>query len=136
MGQQQILFVILAVCVIAIAVSLGVLSLNSATMSDNRSLVEQDLALMTRNIQYYVNRPVEEDGGGVSFDVLRRLPNALERAGCPTSNAHGDYFVRKGADALSMQVVGVGIEAGYDQTRPLRMVMTIWADSSALTVQN
>jgi len=136
MGQQQILFVILAVCVIAIALSIGVISLNGTTMSDNRSLVEQDLALMTRNIQDYVTLPVEEGGGGVSFDVLCRLPNALHLAGCPSSNAHGDYFVKKSTHALSLQLIGVGIQAGYDQTRPLRMVMTIWADSSAMTVLN
>ena len=136
MGQQQILVVILAICVIGIAVSIGVLSLSGNALSDNRALVEQDLALMARNIQDYVNLPVENGGGGVSFDVLSRLPNALGLASCPSSNAHGDYFVKRSSDAQSLQIIGVGIEAGFDQKHPLRLAMTVWVDSSAVTVLN
>lgn len=136
MGQQQILFVILAVCIIGIAVSIGFISLSGHALSDNRALVEQDLRFMAKQIQDYVALPPEQGGGGVSFYLLSRLPDAMSRLGCPPSNAHGDFFLKKSENAACLQVIGVGIEAGLDQKRPLRLMMTVWADSTSLSVLN
>ena len=136
MGQQQILFVILAVCIIAIAVSIGVISLSGHALSDNRFLVEQDLRMMAKKVQEYVSLPPGQSGGGISFYLLSRLPDAMNRLGCPSSNAHGDFFVKKSVNSSSFQIIGVGNEAGYDKNRPVRLLMTVWVDSTSLTVLN
>lgn len=136
MGQQQILFVILAVCIIGIAVSIGVISLTGHALSDNRSLVEQDLTMIAGRVQDCVSLPPEQGGGGVSFYVLSRLPDAMNRLGCASSNSHGEFFLKKSVNSSCIQIVGVGNEAGYDKNRPLRLMMTVWADSTLLTVLN
>ncbi len=136
MGQQQILLVILAVCVLAIVLSIGVLALTNHAVSDNRALVAQDLNLIAGKIQNYVNLPMEQGGGGVSFYVLSRLSGVLDNLGCPSSNSHGDYFIKKAKNASSLQIVGVGIEAGRDQKHPLRMMITVWRDSTSLSELN
>lgn len=136
MGQQQILFVILAFCIIAIAVSIGVISLTGHALSDNRSLVEQDLTVIAKRAQEYVSLLPEQGGGGVSFYLLSRMPDAMNRLGLPSSNAHGDFFVKRSVNSACLQVVGVGNEAGYDKNRPLRLLMTVWVDSTSLTVLN
>lgn len=136
MGQQQILFVILAVCIIGVAVSIGFISLGGNSLSDNRALVAQDLRGMAKQVQNYVALPRDQGDGAVSLSVLSRLPDAMDRLGCPSSNAHGDFFLKKSVSASYLQIIGVGIEAGYDKRRPLRMMMTVWADSTSLKVLN
>ena len=136
MGQQQILFVILAVCIIGITVSIGVISLSGHALSDNRSLVEQDLTMIAGKVQDFVTLSPEQGGGGISFYVLSRLPDAMNRLGVSPSNAHGDFFLKKSVNSSCIQIVGVGNEAGYDKARPLRLLMTVWADSTSLTVLN
>jgi len=135
-GQQQILFVILAFCIIAIAVSIGVISLTGHALSDNRSLLERDLTMIAKKAQDYVSLLPEQGGGGISFDLLSRMPDAMNRLGCPSSNAHGDFFVKKSVNSSCLQIIGVGNEAGYDKNRPLRLLMTVWVDSTSLTVLN
>lgn len=136
MGQQQILFVILTVCIIAIAISVGVLSMTGGEMTDNRFQVAQDLDQFAKKTQDYVNLPIDQGGGGISFYVLSRLPDALSRVGVASSNSHGDFFIKKTESASSLQIIGVGIEAGNDQKHPLRMVVTVWKDSSVLSILN
>ena len=136
MGQQQVLFVILAVCIIAIAVSVGVLSLSGHAVVDNRTLLSHDLELIARKAQGYYQLSSEQGGGDGSFNLLSRMPDALSRLGFLASNAHGDFFVKKSTNSSSIQVVAVGIESGYDRKRPLRMMITIWPDRTALSILN
>ncbi len=133
MGQQQILFVILAVCIIGVVVSVGVLSLPQGARLDNRALVEQDLRTIAGKAQDYVARYGE---GKMPFSVLSRMPDAIGRLGFSRSNAHGDFFIRKSNNSSCLQIIGVGVEAGYDNRHPLRMVMTVWADRTSLAVLN
>jgi hypothetical protein len=135
-GQQQILFVILAFCIAAIAVSIGVISLSGHALSDNRSLVEQDLSMIAKKAQDYVSLLPEQGGGGFSFYLLSRLPDVMDRLGCPSSNAHGDFFVKKSVNSSCLQIIGIGNEAGYDNRRPVRLLMTVWSDRTSLTVLN
>lgn len=132
MGQQQILFVILAVCIIAIAVSVGLISVTGSAVSDNRLGVESDLHAIAQRAQAYARENVES----ASFLLLNHTPDALRLLGFSSSNAHGDFFVKRGVSSRTIQFVGVGIEAGYDQKRPIRMMVTVWRDSTALTVLN
>ena len=137
MGQQQILFVILAVCIIGISVSVGVLSLSQHTMWDNRFLVEQDLNTIAQKAQDCVSRSTERgDGNEMSFALLSRMPDALHRLGVASSNAHGDFFVKKSDNPACFQIIGVGIAPGFDKSHPLRMVMTVWTDRTSLAVMN
>ena len=134
MGQQQILFVILAVCIIGIAVSVGVISMSGHAVTDNSALVEQDLKMIAKKAQDYVALQSHEGSERISLFLLSRLPDAMGRLGCSSSNAHGDFFVKKSDNLSSMQIVGVGAQAGHDQRRPLRLVITVWADSTSLAV--
>lgn len=136
MGQQQILFVILAACIIAVVVSIGVISLTGHEITDNRALLAEDLREIARRAQAYASLPVGQGGGGVSFYVLSRLPNALNHLHHPASNAHGDFFIKRSINSSFMQIIGVGNGAGNDPRRPLRLMITVWADSTALEALN
>ena len=72
----------------------------------------------------------------MSFSLLSRMPDAMVRLGCPSSNAHGDFFVRKSDNPACLQIIGVGIEAGNDKRHPLRMMMKVYANRTLLTVLN
>ncbi len=135
MGQQQILFVILAVCIIAIALSVGVISSTGNSLLDDRMMLAQDLRLIAEKAQDYAKAPAEQ-GGGVTFFALSRLPNALEHLGCLSSNSHGDFFVKKSMNPSRLQIVAVGIRPGYDQKRPMRLMISIWSDRTSLSVLN
>lgn len=135
MGQQQILFVILAVCIIAVALSIGVISSTGNSISDDRTLLARDLRAIASKAQEYSRVPVEQ-GGGVSFYTLNRLTDALDRLGYPSSNAHGDFFVKNSINPSRLQVVAVGIRPGLDKSRPVRLMITVWSDSTALRVLN
>lgn len=135
MGQQQILFVILAVCIIAVTLSIGVISSAANSVSDDRILLAQDLKAIAERAREYSTVP-KEQGGGVSFYALSRLTDPLARIGCRSSNAHGDFFVKKSMNPSWFQVVAVGIRPGFDQSRPMRLMVTVWSDSTALRVLN
>lgn len=132
MGQQQLLFVILAVCIIAIAVSVGVITVTGSALSDNRIGLENDLHAIAVRAQMFAR----ENPEGATFLLLNHTPDALHMLGFSPSNPHGDFFVKRGVSSSSIQFVGVGVEAGYDQKRPIRMMMTVWRDSTALSVMN
>lgn len=137
MGQQQILFVILVVCIIGVSVSVGVLSLTANPLSANREVVQQDLLTMAHNAQEFVSHhPGQAEDNEISFSRLSRMPDVLDRLGCTGSNAHGDFFVKKSHNPASLQIIGVGIAPGYDGCHPLRMMMTVWADRTSLVVLN
>ena len=137
MGQQQILFAILVVCIIGICVSVGVISLGAPAVSDNRAMVEQDLKTLAQKAQNCVSHSSGQgEGSEMSFPLLSRMPDAMDRLGCPRSNTHGDFFVKKSDNPASLQIIGVGVEAGYDKRHPLRMVITVWADRTSLVVLN
>lgn len=135
MGQQQILFVILAVCIIAVTLSIGVISSAANSVSDDRMLLAQDLRAIAERAREYSTVP-KEQGGGLSFYALSRLTDPLVRLGCPTSNSHGDFFVKKSINPSRFQVIAVGIRPGIDQSRPMRLMITVWSDSTALSVLN
>ncbi|MEK9136759.1 MAG: hypothetical protein AAB393_06510 [Bacteroidota bacterium] len=136
MGQQQVLFVILAVCVIAIALSIGVIALKGTGVVDNRALVEQDLKLMARKVQEFVRTPSQNGGGRTSLSTLAQMPDALQFLGLSHSNAHGDFRVKRSDNPACIQIIGVGMEQGYDTKKPLRLMITVWADSTAISTLN
>ena len=72
----------------------------------------------------------------MSFSVLSRMPDIMDRLGCLPSNSHGDFFVKKSDNPACLQIIGVGVEAGYDKRHPLRLMMTVWADRTSLAVLN
>lgn len=135
MGQQQILFVILAVCIIAITLSIGIISSTGNSISDDRVLLADDLKLIAAKAQDYAKLPVDQRFGA-SFFPLSRLPDALAHLGCPSSNSHGDFFIKKSIDPSRLQIVAVGIRPGYNQTRPMCLMITVWSDSTSLRVLN
>lgn len=137
MGQQQILFIILAICILGIGTSIGVISLSGYTLTDNRNLLEQDLQAIAAKVQERVNPTLDREGLEVSpFVSMRRSFDVLKTLGCPSSNAHGDFFVKKGHNPACIQIVGVGVERGYDGRHPVRMMITVWANRTSLIVLN
>jgi hypothetical protein len=137
MGQQQILFILLAICILGIGTSIGVISLSGYTLSDNRTSLEQDLRAIAARMQECANPPLDREGLELSpFVSMRRSFDVLKTLGCPSSNAHGDFFVKKGHNPACIQIVGVGVERGYDGKRPVRMMITVWANRTSLVVLN
>lgn len=136
MGQQQILFVVLAVCIIGVAVSVGILSFTESADMYNRIALTQDLTRIAEKAQRYYKLPSAYGGGEGSFAVLNHMPDALGRLGFSSSNAHGDFIVKRSTKSSVIEIIGVGIQPGYDEKKPVRIMMTVWPDSTAVTMLN
>jgi hypothetical protein len=127
MGNQQLLIIVVAVVIIGIAVAVGVTMFRDAAASSNRDQLVADLAQLGVRAQAYYRRPTNFAGGGKSFTGLT-MATITSR----TSNLNGTYTLEPDpvtGTPASIKIVGVGTEAGLDQTNPVKAVMIVFADT-------
>ncbi len=136
MGHQQLLLTLLAVCVTGILVSVGVITVQDALAPDNRLELMQDLSSIATEAQAFYKRPISRDGGEGTFLGLTANRDGIRKLTPRPSSTHGDLFVKKAGDAHSVQFLAVGVDRGLDPRYPIRLLMTVWPDSTALTVLN
>ncbi len=136
MGQQQLLFLLLGVSIIGIMTSVGVISLQLEFAPDNREVLIQELSAIASEAQSYYRRPFNLDGGEGTFLGLGANIDGIKMLTPKHSTAHGDFFVRTPGNIDSVELMAIGIERGIDSRYPVRVVMTVWADSMAVTVLN
>ncbi len=128
MGQQQILFLILGICVIGIAISTGVIALQQAEAPDNRVMIIGDLHQLAGEARSFFNRPMENGGGDGSFLLLTSTTNGIHRLTRPFSTTHGEFFVKKTGRASCVEIIGVGVQPGKDVHLPVRVSIVVWPD--------
>ena len=136
MGHQQLLITLLTVCVIGVLVSVGVIALQDALAPDNRAELTRSLQALGKEAQLYCRRPFVEGGGEGTFLGLSATIHGIRKLTPKNSTLHGDLFIRKNGTLRSVELIAVGVEPGRDPRYPIRIAMTVWADSTALMTLN
>lgn len=136
MGQQQILFLILGVCVLGIAISVGVITVQEEPATENREYVIAQLHQLADEAQVYYARSSEANEGAGTFLELTLFSNGINALTARSSTHRGDFAVRQTGTSNSLQIVGIGVVPGHDTHLPVRAMITVWPDSTALAVLN
>ncbi len=136
MAQRQILLLVLAVCILGIAVSVGAISLQRQSAAENRDEVVNELLRYATEVQSFYRRPLNDGGGEESFLLLTAVPNGLSRFKPPGRTVHGDFHLRKTGCAVAVQIVGIGVVSGYDPRLPVRAMITVFPERSLVTILN
>lgn len=131
MGQQQLLLIILGVIVVGIAVAVGITMFQDNASSSNRDAVTNDLVNLASRAQQYYRRPSSVGGGGNTFNGL----TLAELTAKPT-NSNGVYSLSTGGSATSVVITGTGVEKGNDAASAISMSVTVFADSTTMSVVN
>ncbi len=134
MGQQQILFLILVVCIAGIAISAFAIVHEDDT--DVRAAIRSDLTMLAERARAFRNKPFEADGGDGTFIGLTATPQGFERLAGTMSRTYARYSISRSGNARSVEVTALGLYPGNDKRRPIRMVMTVFAESTAIHVAN
>ena len=136
MGQQQILFLILGVCVLGIAISVGFITVQEEPASKNREYVVAQLYQLADEAQLYYARSSEANEGAGTFLELTLFSKGINSLTTRPSTVRGDFAIRQTGTSNSLQIVGIGVVPGDDTHLPVRAMLTVWPDSTALTVLN
>lgn len=136
MGHQQLLFTLLAVCVVGIMISIGVITLQEALRPDNRTELVQDLRELAREAQVFYRRPLEQGGGEGTFLGLTQNMQGIRKLTPRPSSVHGDFFVKRAGNLHTVEILGVGVTPGRDPRHPVRLAIVVWPDSTALVTLN
>jgi hypothetical protein len=135
-GQQQILFLILAMCVIGIAVTVGVIKIQQGDLDDRRDVVIAELERLASEAREYYRRPLQDGGGDGSFIQLTARPQGIKKLiDAPLTN-RGDFSVRMSNTSSYVELLGVGLDRGLDPRYPVKIMMTVWPESTAVTILN
>ncbi len=116
MGQQQILFIVLAVIVIAIAIIVSISIFVSGTSQENRYKLTADLTNLATLAQQYYRKPVSSFGGGNSFLGWFIPPNLV-------SNSNG--FFSAVVNKQSLLLIANGKEIGRDGDSSVKITMLV-----------
>jgi hypothetical protein len=128
MGSQQQLLIIVGVLMVGLSIAIGSTMFADSSSASNRDAIANDLAAHASRAQAFQKRPKCIGGGGGSF-VGFRISNGS------VTNANGGYAVTN-SEPSSITIQGIGKEIGYDQERPVKVAMTITADSISVAELN
>ena len=134
MGQQQILFLILAICIVGIAVSAFAIATDMTV--DYRSAIHQDLTALASRAQEFRMRPFEQEGGDGTFIGLTATPQGFERLAPGFSRTYARYFISRSGNSRDVEITAVGQFPGQDSNRPMKMVMTVKPDGISIRTIN
>lgn len=136
MGQQQILFLILSVCIIGIALSAGAIVLQNGHVPDQREAIAGDLRLLAKHAQEYRLRPFEDGGGDGTFMGLSAAGQDIDKLAFPRTTPYAEYSISANGNEKTVELTGRGYAPGYDGRGPVQVVATVFADSVSLRVVN
>jgi len=136
MGQQQILFLILTVCILGIVISVGIITEQKKTVPISRTHIIEELGVIAQKAQGFYRSPSETGGGGGSFLGLTAIPNGIRKLTPNPTTPHADYFLAKTNSGSYVRLIAIGFEPGINPNLPISVAMLIWADSSAVSILN
>ncbi len=136
MGHQQLLFTLLAVCVVGIMISIGVITLQEALRPDNRTGLTQELLVLARSAQEYYKKPSAGGGGEGTFMGLTTSMQGILRITSKPSSTNGDFFIKRAGNVHTVEILGVGVTPGRDPRYPVRLSVIVWPDSAAIVSLN
>ena len=135
MGQQQLLFLILGTCIIGIAISVGVIAVQSNSNVDYRSALHSELQQIAADARSYRARSFEDEGGEGTFIGLISTPEGMQKLSVSSLYA-GKFSIVKSGNSKSVQILAVGFSPGINPRKPMKMLMTIFPESSSIAVLN
>lgn len=136
MGQQQILMLVLAVCIIGTVASVGVISMQQELIPNGRDVLIEDLQALAREARMFYHRPAHLNGGGGSFLLLTAVPHSITRLTPTPHSPRGEYYIRTTGRAKSVEIVGIGLQPGIDKRLPMRASITVWPDMEEVRILN
>lgn len=134
MGSQQLMLIVIGLVIAGISVSIGVWMFIDQSTATNRDEISNDLIQFAASAQKYYRRPATLGGGNNSFGGL-----TLSRVTSKAANANGTYTLTPDPappSASSVTITGTGIETGTDQSNPVQLTLTVWADSILIVTDN
>ena len=120
MGQQQFLLISLTVIIVALMVAVSIAMFMDQAAATNRDALSNDLVMYASKAQEFYRQPTMLGGGGGSF-ISFSLGN-------DPKTADGVFDISAVAPN-SIDIEGVGVELGYDQVNPVKLVIKVTADS-------
>jgi len=134
MGSQQLLMIVIGVVVVGIMIAVGMFMFRDQAAATSRDSISNDLVALATASQKYYRRPSTFGGGGQSFGGL-----TMSKMTTKPSNANGDYALSPDPappGTTTIVITGTGIELGTDGTTPVKLTMTVMADSILLVTTN
>ena len=134
MGSQQVLLIVVGVVIVGIMIAVGLFMFRDQAAATARDSISNDLVALASASQKYYRRPVTFGGGGRSFGGL-----TMSKLTTKPHTANGDYVLSPDpapASATSITIIGSGKELGSDGALPVRLTMTVMADSILLVTDN
>ncbi len=134
MGTQQLLVVVVGVVIVGIMIAVGLFMFRDQAAATARDSISNDLVAFAPASQKYFRRPATFGGGGNSFGGL-----TMSKLATRSTNANGEYTLDPDpvpATATSVTIVGIGNETGNDNMTPVKLTMTVMADSILLVTNN
>jgi len=134
MGTQQLLLIVVGVVIVGVMIAVGLFMFRDQAAATARDSISNDLVALATASQKYFRRPSTFGGGGNSFGGL-----TMSKLTTKPSNANGDYVLVPDpvpGTASSIVITGVGKELGNDGSLPVKLTMTVMADSILLVTNN
>ena len=136
MGQQQILFLILGICVIGIAVSAGAIAFQSDGGIDQRQLLYDEMNKLALRAQAFRSSPLEQNGGDGTFFGLTATPHGIARLMPTSTTPFGEFHISRSGNRHSVEMTVIGTHPGNDPRKPIKLIMNVWRDKSSITSLN
>ncbi len=127
MGQQQLLLLLVGVIICGLMVMTGFYMFTDSASAANRDALAGDLMMMASQAQAYYYKPGVFGGGNNSM-MGYTLPSRRK-------NANGSFNLAE-VTGNSVTIEGLGIEIGYDSSRPVKVAIKVYRDSVQVTEIN
>lgn len=134
MGSQQLLLILVGVFLIGIMITVGLNMFNDQASATNRDAIANDLANFAVQAQKFYRKPALFRGGSYSFSGLT-FGDIAKRS----TNSNGTYVLTPDPASSSdtfVQITGTGVNRGNDGSTPVRVQVTVWAESSYVQTLN
>jgi hypothetical protein len=128
MGSQQMLLIIVGVLMVGLSIAIGITLFSDSASASNRDAIASDLQRQASRAQIYQRRPKTLGGGGGSFVGFQISNGSM-------TNDNGTYSVSS-TTTSSCVIQGIGHEIGYDRTTPVKVAMTVMADTMTVADLN
>ena len=136
MGQQQVLFLIIGACAVGIAICAGVIAAQSSDAFNERELLSADLHQLAVEAQAYRLRPFEQSGGDGTFLGLTSTAHGILKLTKYPSKPHGDFTIATSGNTRFVRIMATGHSPGSDGRRPIKIIMTVFAEAVSIDVLN
>ncbi|MEE9288418.1 MAG: hypothetical protein V3U69_02390 [Bacteroidota bacterium] len=130
MGQQQLILIILAVVIVALAIVGGLVYYKDTAADLNRQAVRKDLEHITSLAKAHYRIPRSVGGGGNTFEGFTIPPTLLK-------NANGTFLhIKDSHNENHIHFDGIGVEYGEDGVNPIHIEYRIEINEIKISTYN